>query len=192
MSVSDNLPDQLFWLYISAIVCSSTLLIHVFRNLIKTIRVFNQLREQSKAELQDPLTVTLPTFKRQLSALEIKQLDFDELSCWDKFRFFNFWNLLLSLGCLFTIVAASVRLSLWISLQSNIFVAFAALLVWISLTQYLESFKAFYALVLTLKIATPHIIKFVIGLLPLYIAYAIFGLCYFSGMTKFSMFSIQN
>ena len=51
---------------------------------------------------------------------------------------------------------------------------------WVSDIQYLEMFPQYYSLILTLKMSSPRIFAFVIGVLPVFLGFVCFGVALFS------------
>ena len=51
---------------------------------------------------------------------------------------------------------------------------------WISGIQYFEMFPEYYALILTLRKSAPRVLAFLLGVLPVFLGFAYFGVAYFS------------
>merc|ERR1719480_220648 len=51
---------------------------------------------------------------------------------------------------------------------------------WFDLVQYFEHFPQYYTLIQTLKMSAPRVLRFFIGVIPLFIGFAMFGVSFFS------------
>merc|ERR1719285_998737 len=51
---------------------------------------------------------------------------------------------------------------------------------WFDLVQFFEHFPKYYQLILTLKMSAPRVIRFFIGVIPLFVGFAMFGVSFFS------------
>ncbi|MES1916401.1 MAG: hypothetical protein MHM6MM_008223, partial [Cercozoa sp. M6MM] len=63
----------------------------------------------------------------------------------------------------------------------SLLLGLGCLFAWINLTQFFEHAESYYALIMTLKLGTPRVGRFLLGVLPIFMGYAFFGVAYFSG-----------
>ena len=67
------------------------------------------------------------------------------------------------------------------------FVGVGCLFSWTSVIQFLEAFPQYYSLIVTLKTSSPRVLAFLVGVLPIFLGFACFGVAYFSTYSeKFS------
>ena len=71
----------------------------------------------------------------------------------------------------------------------KILIGLGCSLLWISVLRYLEYYAAYYALILTLRRGVPRVLRFLVGVLPVLMAYAFFGMAFFGELsTRFGSF----
>ena len=180
----------------TAILISAVLLQFVLvRAVSKSINAFNSIKRQSLAAKRQSISISDktkalghhhhgPDQGHHLHTQALSMLDFDDLTWSEKLRFFNVWFIILSVGNTCAIIGIVARLALTNFAPFELLLAIAALLIWASLVQYLESFTAFYSLVHTFRAATPQLLRFVLGVVPLFVAYVLFGIAYFGEVTE--------
>mmetsp|Transcript_6106 Transcript_6106/g.7389 ORF Transcript_6106/g.7389 Transcript_6106/m.7389 type:complete len:196 (-) Transcript_6106:206-793(-) len=65
-------------------------------------------------------------------------------------------------------------------------------LLWINLITYLSGFDHYYTLIVTLRRAIPRVFRFLVGVVPVFLGYAFFGMLYFGDKSdKFQSFSVS-
>jgi len=110
-----------------------------------------------------------------------KNLDWSQ-----KLQFFNIWFLISTSANIFNALAAAFSLNmllgfrehaLWITLRLN---GLACMFTWFDLVQYFRHFPKYYELILTLKISAPRAMRFVVGVLPIFVGFSMFGVAFFS------------
>jgi len=106
----------------------------------------------------------------------------DQIRIEESYRFFT-WNLLAFLGCILSLIFSSVIVfnpdSVPNSMGMKWFIGLSAFLLWSCLAQYLSYVKGFYVLVLTVIRAFPKVMQFLLGILPFFTGYALFGMILF-------------
>lgn len=105
----------------------------------------------------------------------------------DRFRVVNLWVLVSSLGNAFGLFCAG-RVALGMAdLYSAGYLraclGAAALFHWFALSQYLEYFPRYYVMLAMLKITVPRVGQFLLGVLPLFVGYALLGLVCFGDVS---------
>ena len=117
------------------------------------------------------------------------------IRCGDRIKFVNLWFVVSTFACVFAVVSCVMNLSSDSShtptSKPHAFVSSSGVaLLWISTLGFVSHDKSFYHLALTTRRALPRIAKFLGGVAPLFIAYALFGLAYFGAyVNAFSGFS---
>jgi len=115
--------------------------------------------------------------------------EWEALSCKAKMRFFNFWFFITSFGNVANIIASLIAynfLTQYSDFQWQLIIlltGFGCMMCWISIIQYLEFFPKYYYLILTLRLSTPRLAKFMIGVLPVYMGFVFFGVAYFAAFS---------
>jgi hypothetical protein len=137
---------------------------------------------------------------------QYSELDIAPLSMTDKLRFFNLWLVL-------SLVASALNLSnALLGLSSNrqyappeivrkLMLALGCSLLWVNLIAFLTHKPSYYTIVLTLGRAVPRVGRFVMGVIPIFLGYALFGMLYFGswserfgslGLAMITLFSVLN
>lgn len=117
------------------------------------------------------------------------RLNWETLSFYDKLAFFNVWHvvsavgdILLFIGCGFTLARQRGTVSdiLGSITPENGLRAFGIFCNFISLLKYCEWHIQFYSLVLAVKASLPRVIRFILTVSPIFVAFALVGVSCFS------------
>ncbi|ETO20486.1 hypothetical protein RFI_16731 [Reticulomyxa filosa] len=164
------MPLTIFF-FLVMLFCAFLEYLHI-KAVIKHIEIYQLIKRQTKSRREE----------------------WRNLSWRDKLEFFNVWFFVTSIGNIASIIGSMwcVRLLLFETKTINLdppffFVGIGCMFLWISLVQYLEQFPHYYFLILTLKTSSPRVLAFVVGVLPIFIGFACFGVAYFASSS--SMFS---
>lgn len=117
------------------------------------------------------------------------------LSLWEKAELFNPWLLVGMVGTLLVGVYCAVQLATGDVVGAEpiprVVLAAGAALVWLSYLQFFEFDPRYYAAILTLKNAGPRLFRLLIGVLPFFIAFGMFGMGAFGAVEpRFNTFSM--
>ena len=100
------------------------------------------------------------------------------------FKFFPFWNFISFLGTftsvvysLFTAFARDYHIPTT-SLE-KVGSGFGCMLLWLSFTQFYQHNNKYYGFILTMQHAVPLLLPFLVGVTPIFLGYAMFGVSYF-------------
>eukprot|EP01039_Chlorochromonas_danica_P011155 gene11155-12434_t len=109
------------------------------------------------------------------------------LSWRDALRIVNLWFLVSSVGNFFALVVAA-RISffgedLYSTNYLKACLGVCCLMLWFSLSHYLEYFPRYYVMISMLKITAPRVSAFLLGVLPLFTGYALLGLICFGDVS---------
>jgi len=128
------------------------------------------------------------------------------LSCSDKLKFFNLWFIIATIGSVSNILASSFNISNLFSLEDETsfrvyFTGTGALLTYVNMVQYFESTTSFYVLITTLKRGAPRVARFLVGVMPVFLGYSLFGVAFFAStsirfasldLASVTLFSLLN
>jgi len=103
-------------------------------------------------------------------------------------RYVNAWFIIATVGNILNITSACYCLSRGI-LASNdtpwlAVMGFGVMAAWLSMTQFFESTSTYYILIETMQNGIPRVGRFLLGILPIFFAYAVFGVAYFSSYSN--------
>ena len=119
-----------------------------------------------------------------LARLQGQEAVVDTTSAWerlglvDKLKFFNFWVVVSLLGNLLQFFGAIVSLEdedNVLDLHETL-VGFGCFLAWVNVVGYLPHNSASYTIINTMKRAAPMLSRYIIGVLPIFMAYAFLGI----------------
>jgi len=106
------------------------------------------------------------------------------IPCSEAIKFINAWFVIATVSNVLLIVHSSYCLSRGVIASNEgpwlAVMGFGGLAAWLSVTQFFESTSTYYVLIATLQGGIPRVSRFFIGILPIFFAYAMFGVAYFS------------
>eukprot|EP01130_Rhizamoeba_saxonica_P016166 TRINITY_DN7417_c0_g1_i3.p1 TRINITY_DN7417_c0_g1~~TRINITY_DN7417_c0_g1_i3.p1 ORF type:complete len:493 (+),score=59.90 TRINITY_DN7417_c0_g1_i3:36-1481(+) len=101
-----------------------------------------------------------------------------------KFEFFSVWNFLSCMGDMCVILSNGIGLYEAYGIPTSdfgrILLGVGTLLLFLNVTKYLEYYKKFYTLILTLKLSGVRVLRFIVSVMPLFIGYTLAGAVSFS------------
>lgn len=122
-----------------------------------------------------------------------------------KLRFFNMWFVITILGNIANITASFLDFFIFQDGEAGLWQRFllgiGTLLAWVNLVRYLEFDKKYTVLISALQRGFPNALRFLLGALPVFIGFALFGVAYFSetsgrfssfGTACVTLFGLQN
>lgn len=132
-----------------------------------------------------------------------KKLKWDNLSISERARLFNKWAIISLVGNLFTVFGSIFYIfdKSFKFYTIEIFIGFGALLTWISIVRYLANTKQYTIINRTFMQAIPTLSKVALGIMPIFVGFALLGMCLFWPFTeKFNslsssimiLFCVQN
>ena len=112
-------------------------------------------------------------------------LDWNSIPWSSKVVLFNRWSILSFIASICNIVACVLNLTGSVahaptSPFHSLMIAFGCSLLWVSLVRYLEHNPHYYSLVLTLRKGIPRVMRFLLGVLPVFMAFTMFSVVYFA------------
>jgi len=110
-----------------------------------------------------------------------------ELDWKQKLKFFNVWFLISTSANIFNVLGAVFCLNMFfgIGYQSTWRLPLAltgcgCMFTWFDLVQWFQHFPKYYELILTLKMSAPRVLRFCVGVSPIFVGFAMFGVSFFS------------
>ena len=150
--------------------------------------------EQSQTD-ENNQTTSLPSQTHNQSVnSEIPYMDSD-LTVWDKLRFFNSWTILSMFSSILNVVNSvsglwGNRLHIPLSYTGKLIQGLGCATLWILLISSFAHNSNYYIIALTLQRAIPHVMRFLVGVLPVLLSYSFFGMLYFGEQSsRFGDFS---
>jgi hypothetical protein len=128
-----------------------------------------------------------------MSTIGRAQLDWDALTLSDKAKLFNEWtfvimlgDILLIIGSLFLIASTSTAFT-----KSSAFLGFSSLCHWAATLKYMENIKGYNIVANTFINSAGIVVKAMAGVIPLFLAFVIFGMCTFIESNRFGSISVS-
>ena len=184
----DAMSYELLWLNIPIIILSATYFILSVKAVVISVQTFVSIKKRQRSFEQS---------SRNLRSVRWKgpPVTWRSMSAADKCQFFSVWFVLtmISTACLFF-----VSFSNFINVKSHsptedvykMLSGSGCALIWFSLLRYFEHNRGFYILVATLKRGVPRVARFMVGVMPMMLGYAFFGMvCFGSFSDRFESFS---
>jgi hypothetical protein len=115
----------------------------------------------------------------------VNSLTWESLSFKDKMKFFNVWFFIASIGNICNIVGPILSIHDQFELDGSssarlYFTGLGCMMAWVNVVQYFEGSSSYYVLVTTLRKGLPRVMRFLLGVLPIFIGYALFGVAFFA------------
>jgi hypothetical protein len=204
VSWNEALSYQLMWLNIPILLIASLYLLLTIKAVVRSIQTFMVIRRRQRLLESDRengtsgATALSPgRSRRQLRSHRWhgEPVTWNTLSCEDKCKFFSVWFVMTMLGCMCLIL---LSLSNLINIKAHsptdngpkLLAGLGCALIWFSLLAYFEHNKGYYILVVTLKKGVPRVARFMVGVMPMMLGYAFFGMvCFGSYSDRFESFS---
>ena len=164
------------YLFVAIVIFASIHEILILKSLLYQIKVFTIVRNHNTR-----LTVN--------NDHEI--LHWELLSWSEKMAFFNIWFILGTISNTCNIVGYCLSFHEYLTYErvefditTQVLIASGCLLIWISMVQYLEGFSTYYVLITTLSRSLPKVASFLVGVLPIFLGYCLFGIAFFGLHSK--------
>ncbi|GMH62978.1 hypothetical protein TrLO_g10667 [Triparma laevis f. longispina] len=127
---------------------------------------------------------SLFTGQEGATAEKIIQIPWSKVPLSVRLRFFSVWLPLTFLGLATCMIYSFMILSkssyhIPTSVTEKLLCGLSCMLVWLTWIQFYKHNKRYYSFVLTMSHALPLLIPFLIGVTPIFLGYAMFGLSYF-------------
>jgi hypothetical protein len=100
----------------------------------------------------------------------------------------NNWNFICLIGNVLQIFASALSLfdTKHVGTSTEILIGFSCMFAFINIARYIEYSQDFSTLYVTLRGALPNVIRYLIGVLPVFLGFIFFGLCLFWKSERFS------
>lgn len=153
----------------------------LYKNVKTSLQSRPSMKNQGSQEEEEPLE----------NLLEFKK-SWEDLSFFDKLKFFDFWfvfsilgNFIQINGSIIAILFIFVRTQLSIFLFHEAIIGFGCMFSWLLILKYLEYNPNINLMTSTLSKSGSTLAIFLLGVLPFYLAYVFLGQCLFWKTTKF-------
>jgi Polycystin cation channel len=165
-------PAEVWFLLITIIAAFFSQVLYI-KAIIRDIRIFLKLKR---------------AHERRSHGRSRHVFVFDDLTWADRMKFFNVWFIAATVGNACNLLGAAIRIHSITSVTETtstqmFFIGFGCLMAWASVVQFFETTTSYYVLITTLKNATPRVARFLVGVLPVFLGYAMFGVAFFATAT---------
>lgn len=102
---------------------------------------------------------------------------FNQLSFWDKTKLINKFSFIVVFGNISQLIGTSLYfMNPAVSMtECEVFIGFGCFFAWVSLTRYFMYSQRHSLILRTIEFSSPILIRAIVGILPLFIGYAILG-----------------
>lgn len=215
--------SKLLWIHIIVFLLSSFSFALTWKYIYKIAKLYWRLKHQLKSESavgleMDDLKENKVNFKK---ADEMKNADnnnseddndetnknefqskWDQLKFQDKSKLFNKWSIICLLGNIIQMFGSILSLLDYhnINGSTDMLIGFGCMLAFINIGRYLDYNKDYSTIYSTITRSLPNIIKYVLGVLPIFFGFIFFGLCLFwkserfnsTSMSMMTLFAVLN
>ena len=133
---------------------------------------------------------------------KIKENQWNVLRSSDKKKFFNMWSMISLLANIVQIFGSVLSLfdTNNTMASTEILVGFGCMLAYINIGRYLEYNREYSTIFATIKRALPNVLRYLLGVMPIFFGFIFFGLCMFwrserfvsTSSTMITLFSMLN
>ena len=187
-TIVDALGYDLLWINIPISVLSLLYFVLSVKAVVRSVQTFMSIKRRHRM-----LQERTDSFRSK--RWKGPDIEWSALSCNDKCQFFSVWFVLtmLSTACLFIVAVSNmIQVKAHSPTEDSVKLLSGSgcALIWFSLLRYFEHNKGFYILVATLKRGVPRVARFMVGVMPMMLGYAFFGMvCFGSYSDRFESFS---
>ncbi len=191
----EALAHEWLWLNFPVVFCAVCYCALSLKAVISQFRIYLAIRRRQRLIEKRHLAAQSPHSQRKSRRWHGAPVTWGSLSCRDKFQFFTVYLVLNLIAC---VCLTSVGINNLVRLKSHsptnywpkLFTGAGCALVWFSLLQYFEQNSSYSILIVTLKRGVPRVGRFMVGVMPMMLGYALFGMvCFGSYSDRFSSFS---
>eukprot|EP00736_Rhodelphis_marinus_P006223 Rmarinus@m.17441 len=170
VDVSSNL--WFFWVCIAVISCSALLVVLCIRGLYASYRLYQRIMRQARVSADEWV-------QRRLVSLATKH----------RRQFYNFWLVVLTAAAVFNIAGAVLALADYdpnhqmpdsFAEARRFCSGMGCALCWLALLHYVSYAPRCYLLVRVVRRSMPTISRYLLGFIPMFFAFAVFGFTMFS------------
>lgn len=202
--------DSVISLHLAIFFCAAVSLVLNLKYIFEMMQVYLLTLMRSKAKRmnesinvsEDSNDMEVSQIRRKTSVKAVKTLEkllendkpWHQLSFREKLLFFDFWYFVGILGNMVQIWASILVLAQEIGSESNdyhgtyfigILIGFSCFLAWFHLIRYLEFNRSIFTISNILKRSLPQMLFFIIGFIPIFMAYVFLGVSLFWRFDKF-------
>lgn len=130
------------------------------------------------------------------------QSKWDQLNIKEKGRFFNKWSIICLVGNLIQIFGSFISLLDYndITTSSEMLIGFGCMFAYINIGRYLDYNRDYSTIYATISRALPNVLRYLLGVLPIFFGFIFFGLCLFwrserftsTSSTMMTLFAVLN
>ena len=114
--------------------------------------------------------------------------EWNKLTLSDKARLFSYWAILNIIGCILVFVGSVLILAhtRQVDQEGEVFLGLGALLTYVTILRYYETVPGYNIVLLTFQRSAKIVAMAVVGIVPLFIGFALLGMCLFWKTKRFA------
>lgn len=183
--------NKLLWIHFLVFILALSSFILTWKYVYKIAKIYWKIKYQLQNE---PATNYNKTIEMINLAENNNDPNFNQMTKWDqlnmkeKGKFFNKWSLICLVGNLIQIFGCALSLLEYqeINTSSEMLIGFGALFAYINIGRYLDYNKDYSTIYSTISRALPNVLRYLLGVLPIFFGFIFFGLCLFWRSERFS------
>lgn len=130
------------------------------------------------------------------------QTKWDQIQAKDLKKFFNMWSIISFIGNVIQLFGSGLALFdvESVNTSTELLVGFGCFLAYLNIGRYLEFNQQYSAIFATIQVAVPNVLRYFLGVMPIFFGFIFFGLCMFWRSERFvsvsstmrTLFSLMN
>ena len=192
---------QWAWLDLLIFFFSVVYILLTVKKLRQQINLYLYLKR--RALLRENTAVS-DVIQRSMRWLGKSPVTWDQLKWSDRLKFFDLWFVLTVIACLFSGTTSMISIFDWDlsgGEAQRLFGSLGCSFLWINILRYMQYNRNYYMVILTMRRGGPRVLRFMVGVLPIMMGYAFFGMTYFGaasdrfetfGASMVTLFAVLN
>lgn len=194
LSIISIFISKLLWIHIVVLVLAMASCILTLKYIYKMAKIYWKIktkfknlpaRDSNKRQSNEEI-ILLPQNSQEAGENKPKN-KWDMLKATDKGKLFNKWSIVCLIGNLTQIFGTLLNLIniSYTTNSSELLIGFGCMLSFINIGRYLDYNKDYSTIYATISKALPNVLKYVLGVLPIFLGFIFFGLCLFWRSERF-------
>lgn len=196
--------NKLLWIHIVVIILAVASFFLTWKYIYKVAKMYWKIKQKLKS-----IPATSGGNDREDGNNQTENINsgqpkskWDMLKTGEKRKFFNKWSIICLLGNIVQIFGTILSLinSQDVDTPSEVLIGFGCMLAYINIGRYLDYNKDYSTIYATITRALPNVMRYLLGVLPIFFGFIFFGLCLFwrserftsTSSTMMTLFAVLN
>jgi len=193
LTIIEYFINRLLWIHLIVIFLATMSLILTWRYVFKIANIYWKYKTNRR---ETKIT------EKSIIDKDKKDLNAEQLKSSHKSKLFNVWALVCLIGNIVQIFGSGMSLFDTDNIMSSteVLVGFGCMLSYINVGRYLEYNREYSTIFATISRAMPNVLRYLLGVMPIFFGFIFFGLCLFwrserfvsTSSTMITLFSMLN